>query len=87
MTDSELMGCTEEVDGHDIESTSLTEAVSLGESIEASEDIQGTALQVSHVGTVTDSEIVGVSPFRIEQMKDDDQAIKFYTGFPHVLTF
>ena len=60
MIDSELMGCTEEVDSHDIESTPLTEAVSLGESIEASEDIQGTALQVSHVGTMTDSEIVGV---------------------------
>ena len=28
---------------------------------------------------------MGLSPFRIEQIKDDDQAIKFYTGFPTFL--
>ena len=39
-----------------------------------------TDRDVSHVGTMTDGE-VDIPPFSIEQIKDDDQAIKFYTGF------
>ena len=39
-----------------------------------------TDVSVNHVGTMTDGE-VEMPPFSIEQIKDDNQAIKFYTGF------
>lgn len=39
-----------------------------------------TDCDVNHVGTMTDGE-VEVPPFCVEKIKDDDQAIKFYTGF------
>ena len=40
---------------------------------------------VRHCGTITDASEANASPFRLEQIKDDDQAVKFYTGFPTFL--
>ena len=39
-----------------------------------------TDCDVNHVDTMTDGE-ADIPPFSVEQIKDDDQAIKFYTGF------
>ena len=39
-----------------------------------------TDVSVNHVGTMTDGE-VEMPPFSVEQIKDDDEAIKFYVGF------
>ena len=39
-----------------------------------------TDVSVNHVGTITDGE-VEMPPFSVEQIKDDDETIKFYTGF------
>ena len=64
--------------GYDHQSTQ-TEFSALDKSHQSTQ----TDHDVSHVGTMTDGE-VDVPPFSIEQIKDDDQAIKFYTGF---LTF
>ena len=38
-----------------------------------------TDVSVNHVGTITDGE-VEMPPFSVEQIKDDDEAIKFYRG-------
>ena len=39
-------------------------------------------VQVVHMGTMTNSEMMDPSPFHIEHIKDNDEAMKFYTGFP-----
>ena len=61
--------------GYDHQSTQ-TEFSTLGKSHQSTQ----TDRYVSHVGTMTDGE-VDIPPFSVEQIKDDDQAIKFYTGF------
>lgn len=61
--------------GYDHQSTQ-TEFSTLGKSHQSTQ----TDCDVSHVGTMTDGE-VDIPPFSIEQIKDDDQAITFYTGF------
>ena len=48
-----------------------------------------TTCYVQHRGTITDDSEADATPFRLEQIKDDDQAVKFYTGFPtflHLMT-
>lgn len=48
-----------------------------------------TECYVQHCGTITEICETEVTPFRLEQIKDDDQAIKFFTGFPtflHLMT-
>ena len=47
------------------------------------------ACYVQHHGTITDNSETDARPLHLEQIKDDDQTVKFYTGFPtflHVLT-
>ena len=39
-----------------------------------------TESYVQHCGTITDNNETCVMPFRIEQIKDDNQAVKFYTA-------
>ena len=48
-----------------------------------------TTCYVQHRETITDDSEADARPFRLEQIKDDDQAVKFYTGFPtflHLMT-
>ena len=41
-----------------------------------------TVCYTQHSGTITDNSETDASPFLLEQIQDDNQAIKFYTGFP-----
>ena len=40
-----------------------------------------TTCYVKHCGTITDDSEADARPFRLEQIKNDDQAVKFYTEF------
>ena len=60
---------------HDHQSTQ-TDFSTLGHNDQSTQ----TDCEVNHVGTMTDGE-ADIPPFSVEQIKDDDQAVKFYTGF------
>ena len=61
--------------------TYTTSDVSIQHSPDLEDHFTQTYVSVNHTGTMTEIDVMDSSPFRIQQIKDDNEAIKFYTGF------
>ena len=61
--------------------TYTTSDVSIQHSPDLEDHFTQTYVSVNHIGTMTEIDVMDSSPFRIQQIKDDNEAIKFYTRF------
>ena len=59
----------------------LTSDASIQNSPDLEHCFTQTYVSVNHTGTMTENDVMDPLPFHTEQIKGDDEAIKFYTGF------